>query len=617
MIRNLSNPNNFFILIRNWLFRPGGAYNCAIARIAIAVALWLTINHADMSKLAYEWEPWVAQAQGLGWSPKGLVMITDWLFGGIPPGWTYRLAYQISLVSIICMALGFLVPYSQIIATITTLYCVSVETSFGPYWSHGFNVVLLAALAFMFARSADVFSVDAVVRSYRGKSRPDRGNVYWWPVIFAELATCLFMFGAFFQKFRDGGFNWALSDNIRNSLGITWLQYRADPPALVEWIVSSPLIWETAGMAQLFMQCSTVLACFLISYPLLRFIFGAVFFFIDILALKYVFHFWHPFWVPLCFLSIDFEHFVKAWRIRREAPRTHCKNYTNFVSRLLHGSLQILFTRRAEEGLQRPPQFMVTVGVLSFGFVFFGYYAACLYWRLGESHLAYPFSSMGFYSETRAKPPYNQHGYWPIYTGRIDVYESGIAQEPVNFKQRFGLEDNIFRLSTIANLYTLHESVIERIKSGRYKLKDGGEFTERPDSGQRIYYRSGLMAVTPYPSKIDFVDLHMGLRAVQDEKGWRALTTKLSWDDVRKCYVIDVQTIGFKAPRFEVLARTQVREDPRLREPVPLAGIWEGSRFYVKNSGNSEFHYALIVVQDEQLGIKETYYGPDNFQTYR
>ena len=65
----------------------------------------------------------------------------------------------------------------------------------------------------MFGRSTDVWSVDAWLRRLRGVSPPVRGNVYWWPVLYAELAVAMFMFGAFVQKFRETGFNWALSDN--------------------------------------------------------------------------------------------------------------------------------------------------------------------------------------------------------------------------------------------------------------------------------------------------------------------------------------------------------------------------------------------------------------------
>ena len=125
------------------------------------------------------------------------------------------------------------------------------------------------------------------------------------------------------------------------------------------------------------------------------------------------------------------------------------------------------------------------------------------------------------------------------------------------------------------------------------------------------------MAVTPYPESLDFIDLHMGLRAVHDRHGWRALIAKLRWDQERKEYAIELEYEGFKQPKFEVLARTNVREDPRKTEAKPLPGYWRDNTFYVSNSGNSLFHYALIRVRDAVLGIEEIYYGPDNFQTYR
>ncbi|MGE0516178.1 MAG: hypothetical protein AB7O71_19695, partial [Hyphomicrobiaceae bacterium] len=365
-------------ILDRWLFRPGGKYNCALARIAIAAALWLTINHNNNFLLpAYNWESWIVGMIGSGWSPKGLVKLADWIYGGIPPAWTYWLTFEIARFAIILMAIGLFVPLSQIVATIAVIYCVSLQTSFGPYWSHAYNVQCLAALAFMFARSADVLSVDAWLRQKRGHSALDRGNVYWWPVIFAELATALFMFGAFYQKFRETGFYWALSDNIRNSLGITWFQYRADPPFLANWIGSDPFIWKTAGMLQLFTQSTTILACFLVAYPIFRLIFGGIFFLIEILALAHVFRFWHPFWIPLCFLSIDYEHFWRSWKAKKERSVARPTETKGWFPR--HANpFRLLFTQRLErEGeilsLVGPP--LPTIAfVLSFGAMLFGYY---------------------------------------------------------------------------------------------------------------------------------------------------------------------------------------------------------------------------------------------------
>lgn len=467
-----------FSPIKNYLFRPGGAYNCAIARMVIASALWLTIIHnSNFSIPAYNWDVWLQGVEGVGWTPKGLVKFTDWYFDGIPPGWTYWLAFEIARISIICMAVGIFIPVTQILATLTTVYCVSLQTSFGPYWSHAYNVQLLAACAFMFARSSDVWSADAWIRKVRGHAAPDRGNIYWWPVIFAELATALFMFGAFYQKFRETGFFWALSDNIRNSLGITWFQYRADMPEIAYWIASEPFIYKTAGMMQLFIQSTTIIACFLLLYPVLRLIMGGAFLLVEILALTHVFRFWHPFWVPLCLLSVDFEHFYHQWRRRTIEATT--KQESSLLSRVLMGSFRMLFMRRIEgvtEKVKRLPSYSSIALIYGFGIVFFGYYLANLHWRLGEKHLNYPFSSMAFYSENRAIRPYNQHKYFPIYTGRIDSYETDDIKEPVKLWYRNSeLEDNLFRVSTLQELRAIHKSASFKASQGLYLLRSSGE----------------------------------------------------------------------------------------------------------------------------------------------
>jgi hypothetical protein len=172
----------------------------------------------------------------------------------------------------------------------------------------------------------------------RNKEIPNRGNVYWWPVIFAELAVALFMFAAFYQKFAPNGLNWAISDNIRNSLIITWLQYRADPPDIATFLMQHPFVWKVAGILQLFTQSATILAAFFIYRPFFRLIFGAAFFLIEILALGSVFLFWHPFWVPLCFISVDWEYFYK--RLVRLSP-----TYTHKLRQFFQG---LAFTSRSK-----------------------------------------------------------------------------------------------------------------------------------------------------------------------------------------------------------------------------------------------------------------------------
>jgi hypothetical protein len=585
-------------LISSWLFRSGGKYNVAITRMAIAIALWLTIRHHSNFDSDLYYKEWISLQSSLGWVPKGIIKIFDLLYSGPPSELLVKSIYITAHISIICMFIGLLIPISQVIAVLSVLFIVSLQTSYGPYWSHAYNVQLLAGLAFMFARSADVLSVDYLINKWRNNSNKEQGNIYWWPVIFAELSVALFMFGAFFQKFRAGGIYWALSDNIRNSLVISWLQYRSEPPSIVMWIVQDPLIWKTAGMLQLFAQSTSILAAFFLHRPIFRFIFGGLFFFIEIVALGHVFEFWHPFWIPLCFICVDWEYFYKLLSSFRS------KKIDNYSS--INTAPNICFSRRYK------------VSVLLFGTIFFGYYILTLLFSLGQKHLNYPFSTMGFFAETRAIKPYNEHKYFPIYTGRIDVYTSDDQTKPVEVCYREELDDYLFRKSTIKELEEIDNSMQKRLKRGIYTRSRERRCEHTLVEFKKIIYRSGFMATTPYPSKPDFVDLHMAYRAVRDDKGFRALISKLHWDTKKKQYVINIEHKGFKKPSFEILARYNMTTNPQITGIEKLPGYWENDKYFIENNKTIDrVIFSLIKVKDQELGIEETYYGPDNFRDYR
>ncbi len=584
--------NQFAHTVQTWLFRPGGKYNIAISRVVIATALYLTLSDGNFSWTTSNWQYWVEGRSD--WSPKGIVKLLGLFHQGPPDAWLPIATYYLGMGAIAAMAVGFLGRISQVVATICTVFLVSLQTSFEPYWSHAYNVQLLAALAFMFGRSTDVWSVDAWIRRLGGHAPPNRGNVYWWPVLFAELAVTMFMFGAFVQKFRRTGFNWALSDNIRNSIVISWYQYRSDPPELAAWLISNPWLWKTAGTLQLFAQATTVLAVFLVMRPILRALTGGVFFLIEIFALAKVFKFWHPFWVPLCLLSVDFEYFWGALKGRGKA---------------------VLAARAAATGIAGiPGKTLALVGL--FGVGLFSYYSANIAFRLGEKHLNYPFSSMAFYSETRARKPYAKSQYWLIYTGRADAYQKATDTNPISLWNREStVEDQLFRVNTLADLKRLDAVYIERARRGLQVATPNGHETV-PTLPEKVLYRSGLMAATPYPMPPAIVDFHMGLRAVRDMHGFRAVTYKLSSEDGD--WIIDVSHDGFKNPKFEILARLNVREDLTMDKPVPLQGTWvSATRFQVAKQIDPKLAYALIHVQDAVLGIDETYYGPDNFRLRR
>lgn len=620
-------------LLNRWLFRPGGQYNIAVSRIAIALALWLSLHDRNIDQLTHNYTAWIAAQAGAGWVPKGMIK----LFGLNPPPLVLvDLLFRCAQISILMMAIGFLTPWSQIVAALSTTFIISLQTSFQPYWSHAFNVQLLAALAFMFGRSSDVWSVDSMLRQWRGRALKPRGNIYWWPVLFAELATALFMTGAFFQKFRETGVHWALSDNLRNSISISWFQYRTAPPEIALWLANNAWAWKAAGMMQLFAQATTVLAVFFVARPVFRLIFGGLFFLGEIIGLSQLFHFWHPFWIPLCLLSVDWEYFYGRMKGTIPAPPTMAAKLAPILSALRRALLaawrqlaraaKAIAQRLTSPHLSSAPLSVSTrtsTFVIAFGCLFFGYYIATLGFRWGEKHMNYPFSTMGFYSETRANRPFRKHGYWPIYTGRADVYEdSSDAAAPKDIWYREGLlEDQLHRVSTIDDLESIDRAFGGLMARGLYfaasPSEKGKKYDFRPSKPEKVIYRAGLMAVPPFPAKAGLVDLHMGYRAVRDGKNFRSVVGHLRWDNAHGQYVIDIEHKGFKQPQFEMLARYNVREAPALRQPEKLAGTWEGNSFHVLRDDDPRYIYSLIKVSDAALGITEIYYGPDNFQSYR
>lgn len=598
-------------VIQSWLFRSDGRLNLALGRVAIGVALLLTITHnKNFTFMVFDWDIWKAGVQSAGWSPKGVIKVFDYIYSGVPPIELTKTIYIAALTATVLMIAGLFTFPAQIIATTASVYIVSLQTSYGPYWSHAYNVQLLAALVFMFSRrSADVFSIDAAVRRFFKLPAHNFQGTYWWPVIFAELSTAAFMFGAFFQKFRDTGFYWAVSDNLRNSVTVTWFQYRSDPPEIALWIASDPLIWKTAGLLQLFAQATTILAAFLVNRPVFRLVFGGVFFFLEILGLGHVFRFWHIFWIPLCFLSVDWEHFISRFKGAPIVLPSWGKNRFFYL-------LRILFQRRTSHKCTMHNSELPTVYpfVLIYGVMFFGYYGATLIYRLGETHLNYPFSTMGFYSETRAKPPYNKHTFYPIYTGRIDAYEEG-SYEPIALWYREGfLEDMLFRVNSINALRKIDESYSLRAQRGLYRMpsiNSSAKYELKPVNPIRVIYRAGLMAVPPYPEAPKMVDFHMGYRAVRDHNGFRALIAKTQHDDIRGLSYVTLEHVGFKKPKFSILINPGGRSLQSITQPVTMSGYWEDSRFYITQSFDKEF--ILVHVEDSILDISEIYYGADVF----
>lgn len=594
--------------LSRFIFLRGGAYNAAIARMLLAVSLWYSLYHAGT---ADNWDYYLKSLAAWGWVPKGMVKLLNWYLGG-PPSQEFVIGLQkVGYVAIAMMFVGFFSRLTTIAAALITTLYASLMVSFGPFWSHALNVQLLAALVFMFGRCGDRLSVDDLLRRLAGMADPvlKHDGRYWWPVLFAELATHMFMWGAFFQKMRNGnGIWWALSDNLRNSLAIAWGYSRFDPPAVAEWFMASPWIYKTGGLMQLLAQGTTIVAIFLVRRPVARALLGALFFFMEIMGLAHLFRFWHPFWIPLCLLAVDWEW---LWGVaRRKVPALPLDKRIPFGLRTLWAP------RLAPEMVRLSGAYRSAV--YAFAAVFFGYYTANIVFSLGEKHLNFPFSSMAFYSENRDIPPYNVPGYFPIYRGWVELTEVG-STEPTKFDWHHSdILDAVMRADPgEKRMRAVHASIRARYE-GATAGPTGGARHLRQIEEIRTYRQ--IMAVPPAPRPaLPMVDLHSGLLAVEDDKGFRAIGSSFDWDAQSQRYTIILEPYGFRQPSFRILARKNVQEEPAETPALEVPGEWRDGKFYVTNTKETDarYLYTLIEVTDPTLGVTEVYAGPENFQSHR
>lgn len=558
--------------------------------------------------------------------PKGLVKI----FPHGPPSSTvfYTIAYA-AIVSTWFSIVGFLGRLSTITSAVTVTFLISLDASWGPYWSHAFNVQLLAALVFMFGRSTDVLSVDALIRKFRGKElRISNQAIYWWPVIGAELATHFFMLGAFYQKFHIHGYWWSLSDNIRNALSISWYTYRDAPPELTQLLMSHPLFYKTAGTLQLVAQFTTIWSAFLVALPRVRLLIGGVLFIIEIFALNLIFNFWHPFWIPLAFLSFDWEWMYKEY----QSSRLH-KIVVKVSEKLpqLSETVRSLFSiNEMNDGSKnsgstytmRLPSLRYMMILVLFFLSFFGYYIATILFRLGESHLNYPFSSMGFYSDVKASQPYNKHLYWPYYRGYVEVIKKG-SKKPIDVARQFSTYGEMWRDESMSalkeDLFTIKRNITS--ENPYYYVRVNNKLKAVSVKKPHIIKLYKIIAaVPPYPKKPNPVFAHMGLKGMLIDERFYAARGRVSWEPKFKKMSLTINSTGFENPSYELLYRVNVREDvktdPLTKTLKPLPGKWVGDKFMIDNKTRPDFFYTIIKVTDAKTNNSYLFYGPDNFEDH-
>lgn len=371
---------------RYW-FADGGRYAVAVLRVAIAVSvllsLWRLWGHRPLAAPAQIYRP-VGAWMVLGDAPPPELLVDAlWVLA-----WGGTLAMLVGLRARAATAVSFAAAVSL----------AALSFSGRLTWSHQYNVVFVAQLALLGARSGDALSVDALLRRWRGLAPLDVPRGYQWSVRLVLLAVSLMFVGAALHKLGSGQFTlrWALSDNLRHQLLVHYDVNGIDRPALVEWLLAEPWRYRTAAMLNLISQTAPLLAILFARRPLVRAAAGG-FFVLEVLGLGVVVSLWNLHWLPLAAVYVDWDRLI-AWA--RRAPAA------------------------APAPGAPPPSRRVRVFVIAF--VVYEL-ATSLIPTIDQRLNTYPFSSFPMFASIRAARPYDEHLPYAI---AGDHYEA-IADRPI------------------------------------------------------------------------------------------------------------------------------------------------------------------------------------------
>ncbi len=310
--------------------------------------------------------------------------VGPWMLLGhtIPPDWLITTLWVMAWAGSAAMLIGLYTRAATAISFIGTLGIASLSYASSATWSHPYNVVLLAQLAFLGARGGDVLSVDALIRRWRGLPPADVPGGYQWSVRLVQLAIALMFAGAVFHKLLHGHFTlrWALSDNLRHHLLVRYDLAGIERPALVDWLLADVWRYRTAAMLNLIAQATPILACVFVRRPLVRMFCGAVFV-TEIVGLGLVVSLWNDHWFPLVLAFVDWD-WLDGDPPGGRAPPADARS------------------RRRSRGW--PRRIFVTA------FVVYEVITAFVP-ALDQKLNTYPFSGFPMFATIRALPPYDEH----------------------------------------------------------------------------------------------------------------------------------------------------------------------------------------------------------------
>jgi hypothetical protein len=418
---------------RYW-FADGGRLAAAVVRVAIAAAVLMSLARLASKVSTSE----IVEAHAL-YRPVGIWMV---LGRTPPPDVLVDALWVLAWVASFAMLLGAATRVSTAVSFAASVALAALSFAQTKTWSHQYNVVFLAQLAFLGARGGDVLSIDALVRRWRGLPALDLPRAYQWSLRLVQLAVALMFAGAAFHKLMHGHFTlrWALSDNLRHQLLVKYDLAGLPRPALVDWIIDDAWRYRTAAVLNLLSQALPVGACFLMRRPWLRAACG-MFFVVETIALALVVALWNPHWLPLAAVFVDWDALIAGVTRRPLAVPVASPAW-------------------------RPPR-----AAWWFVIAFVAYDAVTAFVPALDQWLnTYPFSGFPMFATVRARAPFDEHLPYSVPADHYEIF----ADRPIDPGTQRWFDHAHRGMETVRDPEQLHARLAKLVEQARARSPELG-----------------------------------------------------------------------------------------------------------------------------------------------
>jgi hypothetical protein len=414
---------------RDWLDREA-PISLAMTRVGIGLAALLANR-------------WYFQHIDVGWftpdsyDPDGLAAL---MHSQIPTTEMVSVWVAVGLVSTVLAMAGVFSRVTMMISCLSGLVLAGLYEGATEHWSHGFNTLLIAQMAFVAAPPARVLAVDAWLQRRGWRVDPvipsgEQPSASFWPVFLAQWAVAIVFLNAAYWKLRRGGigFRWVFSDNMRNILLQQYDAMGLAMPVYLQWVADHAWAYQSLAAINIFTQMAPAAACIWAHRPILRAVLGSAFV-LELIGLGVVMHLWDFHLMPLAVLFIDWD---ALWRWLRRGNEA-----TAVGTSMSRGGWPV---RAAVAWI------VLLLGVQ----VFIAFFSP----RALPSRLnTYPFSKWSMYSALKVRKPYGEHQPYHLRGASFEVWVEG--EHRLDLEQ--GLQSRFYNAGDSTNVDAI-KSLVARM----------------------------------------------------------------------------------------------------------------------------------------------------------